>query len=167
MKDASHGAVEGSPRPVARVRLRTIQHRRRRVVRSVLGFAVVAAIVVLAAITQRDEQARRSAEIQGERIALAFQNSFDAEGVPPSRFPQDEEIRSAISRFDLNPFYATRPREASRVGVCVSRSAIGLYLREAGRIVVTFDGRVYRSEWMPDTEYRAQADALGLPRPKH
>jgi hypothetical protein len=74
------------------------------------------------------------------------------------RFEQQQE------RHDFNLFYVDRQksRPEGDVGVCWLKNPVRFFVRTEGRIVILFDGKNFKSRWMPESEFRAAAGQLGF-----
>jgi hypothetical protein len=161
---ASANPVSLDDRALAqRARVRTMQQRRRRLLRRVLTLLVVTVAMVLAILMNRDAQELRAKRKQGETIAAALQQSYDLHHDPPLSLPAFAGANTALQgSYYFNIFYASQQESSQRAGVCCLRQPLRFFVRGEGRIVVLFDGERFTSQWMPESEFRAAARALGF-----
>lgn len=146
-----------------RARVRTMLQRRRRLWRRVTVSLVVAVAMVLAILLNRDTQHLRIRMRQGEKVAAALQRAYDRTRDPPLSFPTlDGAGRGLYDLYYFNIFYASRQESDQQVGVCCLREPVRFFLRTEGRVVVTFDGSRFSSQWMPESDFQNRAKALGF-----
>jgi hypothetical protein len=131
--------------------------------RRLVVFVVVTTVMVLAVLLSRDTQQLRAMKKQGEMIAAVLRESYLRRQDPPLRFPPlDPPNERLYEAYEYNMFYAIQAERGPRVGVCCSKRPVEFFVLTEGRIVILFDGEDYSSQWMPEREFRDQADRLGL-----
>lgn len=146
-----------------RVRERTRAERKRRIWRNGLFFVAVTIVMLYIALLERDRQAVRNASDIGQRLAQALQDQMQKDGQLPSRVPDlGPRYRLAAAQFIPNAMYAAQSATLSPVAVMHTKQPISLYCRAAGRVVVLFENRAFRSEWMDERVFRERRAALGL-----
>jgi hypothetical protein len=142
-----------------RAQLHTLLQRRRRLWRRIGILAAVTVAMVLVSLLNRDTQHLREQRKLGERVAAALQADYAARGGRrPLMFPVDEALRGERSRYHFNMFYDGR----EKTGVCCLRKPVRLFVRAEGRTVILFDGEDFTASWIPESEFRAEAEQLGF-----
>ena len=124
--------------------------------------ALILAAMVVVSLINRDTQQIREEREKGELIAAALQEDFESRHRPPLRFPDAAALSRDRGRYYFNLFYTDRKKWHSEVGVCCLKTPVRLFVRTEGRIVILYDGKQYRSQWVPEIEFCARAAELGL-----
>ncbi len=159
----SLAAQTETPAEVAdRVSARTRSIRKRRVIRSLLLFVLSVTVMCLLVIATRDSQARRAAESEARTFASVLQEQYQKTGRPATFAP--EGAGRAGDRYAFNPFYPELLATHGSVGVIAPSEPLRLFLGGTGRYVVIFDGRMYTSRWMSESEFQRQSGQLGFER---
>ena len=140
-----------------------MQQRRRRLRRRIAIAVLATTVTAVGILLNRDAQSFRAARKQGETIAAALQETYGRRRDPPLSFPILHGTNAGLhSRYYFNMFYASQQESNRLAGVCCMRQPEHFFVRSAGRIVILFDGSKFSSQWMPEEEFQADADALGF-----
>lgn len=146
-----------------RVRERVMRERRRRLVRNSVFVLAISGLMLYVALAQRDHQARRTHAQEAAKLAQVFQVSMERTGTPSRNFPvQGKDLEYLMSRYALNPLYVQQVQSMRPIGVAVLNEPERMYLQDAGRIVVLFDGEKYFGEWIPEAEFSHRRRNLGF-----
>jgi hypothetical protein len=73
-----------------------------------------------------------------------------------------KEFEQQRKRHYFNMFYVSQQNPQGEVGVCCLEKPVRFYLRAEGRVVILFDGEHFSARWMPESEFRTQAEQLGF-----
>lgn len=96
-------------------------------------------------------------------VAAVLRETYLRRQDPPLRFPRlDPPDERLHEDYEYNMFYANQAKRSPRVGVCCSKEPVKFFVLTEGRVVILFDGEEYSSQWMPEREFRDQADRLGF-----
>jgi hypothetical protein len=153
-----------------RARLHTLRQRRRRLWQRIATLTFVTIAMVLVVLLNRDTQHLREFRRRGQLVAAALQQEFENRGAPPLMVPsgrgrvEEEVLEQERKRHYFNMLYV-RQREQHperKVGACCLEQPVRFFLRTEGRIMILFDGERFESTWMPEDEFRAQAEQLGF-----
>lgn len=156
-------APQTSQQIAQRVRARTLAERKRRILRNAVLFVIITLGMIYIALRQRDAQAVRNITEIGRLMAADMQRVFDQEKRLPDRAPNlGPQFRAIASRFVFNPFYGELSRSIKPVAALYSTGPISLFLNPPGRVVVLFDGKNFRAEWIPETDFHNRRAAWGL-----
>ncbi len=141
-----------------RARVYTLVQRRKRLWRRLAVFVVVAVVMILAALHNRDTQQLRVERKKGRVVATVLQEEYSSRLGPPLMFPSTQELSKERKRYYFNMFYDSQ----GKVGVCCLKKPVRFFVRTDGRIVILFDGEHFNSQWMPESEFRTKAKDLGF-----
>ncbi|MEW6252545.1 MAG: hypothetical protein AB1716_18055 [Planctomycetota bacterium] len=156
--ESSLSSVAGGPA------LRTMKIRRRRVVRNALSVLLVLAVIIVASLHSRNEQAIESCKRRMEHAARVFQDQR------PDGFPMrgpdgasDAELTTLRDHVYYNWLYMDSSR--AEVGVCCCREPHARFIGgEPVRHVIVYvvSTRLYEFREMPESQFTERADDLGL-----
>lgn len=149
-----------------RARVRTLIARRKRFWTDLTVFVVLSGAMVVATIANRDTQHFRTLKAEAEQVAETLQAYLESNGEPPLLMPPipGRSQREIAQNHYFNIFYAQQARAGRPAGVCCPRNASAFYFRDAGRMVILFDGEAFTPHWYTNDEFHLNADRLGLGR---
>jgi hypothetical protein len=146
-----------------RVRLRTMRRRRRRVWRRIVSLVVVAVLMLIALLVNRDWVLSRGISSEASAVTRALQETYERESdLPLLVADRTQPLDSLRERYHFNMWYGNEVRWRPRVGVYCSRKPVHFYLRTDARVVVLFDGDRFSWQWLPESEFQTQAAGLGF-----
>lgn len=75
-----------------------------------------------------------------------------------------EQFERERQRHYFNFFYVNQQRLSPETpaGVCCPKKPVRFFLQSEGRMVILFDGENFTAQWMPEHEFRAEAEQLGF-----
>jgi len=158
----------GSTETSERVAMRTLNERRRRVVRSVVAVVAVMIAMVILSIMNRDAASIRSCEERMEYARDVLQSRLDKGQPDPTEMPVSGDASEVAIRLrnhvHFNAFYGEQKASATHVGVCCCRRPHSRLFRDGIRHVVVFDAERDRYELLRLTEadFARQAESLRL-----
>lgn len=146
-----------------RIRLRTMRRRRSRVWRRAVSLAALGVLVLAAILVNRDWVLSRGISSEASAVARALQETYERE----SDFPllvtdRTQPLDRFHERYHFNMWYGNEVQWRPRVGVCCSQKPVHFSLRADRRVVVLFDGNRFSWQWLPESEFQAQAEGLGF-----
>ncbi|MFO0840522.1 MAG: hypothetical protein U1D55_18600 [Phycisphaerae bacterium] len=150
--------------PEQRAGLRTMTQRRSRVIRSLVTVTIVTIGMLVLALAQRDQQAIRQCRAQVDRTIARLRHDQAAGHVPTTLHDPSTDDPNAPDHFAYNPLYAQLRRNTPLVGVACCAEPHQLYLRSAGRHLIVFDGKDFRSEWVREDQLAARLETLAFSR---
>lgn len=142
---------------------RVMNYRRRRVLRSGLIFSGITAVMIAAALAQRDREAERAGQEHAEKAAAVLTEAYVRERFLPLQMPADAVKKGVNPQiWSFNITYPQEARKSGRVGVCCMSPPVDLFLRDDARFIIVFDGSDFHVVRQDESAFREQAAALGF-----